>query len=326
MLGGGLLGSHVARRLEASGHAVTVMSRSFNPLLGEAVPSGTLRRVTARIDPGPDLEREISAADVVFFCAGTSTPGLSARSAAASAQGSVIPALTVLDAMRRTSKARIVIASSGGTVYGRAARLPTPEDEPTRPISIHGLNALTVERFAEHFRDEIGLEPIMLRFANLYGPGQLAQRDQGVIAAWCRAVLHGEPIVLYGDGDVRRDFLYTEDAAEATHVIAMQDDATGTYNVGSGRSYSLREILDVLQTVVDRPIQVRREPSRRIDVPVTQLDCERLRARTGWTPATELTDGIAASWAWWRSEHERADGSASRRRSDGAPGATTTNT
>lgn len=327
VLGGGLLGSHVTLRLHASGHAVTVMSRSFNPMLLDAAPSASLRRLSARIDAGPDLEREVEAADVVFFCAGTSTPGLSARSAAASVQGSLVPALTVLDAMRRTSTARIVIASSGGTVYGKTSRLPTPEDEPTRPISIHGLNALTIESFAQHFRNELGLDPVVLRYANLYGPGQLAQRDQGVIAAWCRAILRGEPIVLYGNGDVRRDFLYTEDAAIATHRIAMEPGATGVYNVGSGRSHSLREILDVLLDVVDRPIKVRQEPSRPIDVPVTQLDCGRLRECISWMPETALADGVAASWAWCRSEHEGegAGGTAAHgRRGDASSAATTT--
>lgn len=324
MLGGGLLGSHVALSLLAAGHPVTVVSRSFNPLLLDVEPSDLLRCLTARLEAGPDLEREVSAADVVFFCAGTSTPGLSARSAAASVQGSLIPALTVLDAMRRTSTARIVIASSGGTVYGKPTRLPTPEDEPTRPISIHGLNALTIESFASHFRNELGLDPVVLRYANLYGPGQLAQREQGVIAAWCRAILRREPIVLYGDGDVRRDFVYTRDAAIATHRVAMEPGAMGVYNVGSGRSHSLREILDVLLDVVDLPIQVRQEPARPIDVPVTQLDCARLRECISWTPETALADGVAASWKWWRDQDERLGGHDTRRRRRDSPSATTT--
>lgn len=300
VVGGGLLGSYVALRLAAAGHPTTVFSRSFNPLLLAAAADKGVRLVEGAVERSTPLAKEIDAADVVFYTAGSSTPGASDRDPAASLVGSVAPAVTVLELARRAGGCRVVLASSGGTIYGCPTTFPTPEDAPLEPISVHGLNAVATERYARFFADRHSLDVLVLRYSNLYGPGQLAQRSQGVIAAWIRAIIAGEPIVLFGDGSVRRDFVYADDAAEAMLLVASNPAARGAYNVGTGRASSLREILDVVEEVVDRPFVVETREAREVDVPLVELDCSRIRALTGWTPTTELRDGVAASWEWLR--------------------------
>lgn len=300
VVGGGLLGAHVALRLAAAGHPTTVFSRSFNPLLLAGAADRGIRLVEGGIALSTQLAEEVGAADVVFYTAGTSTPGASDRDPAASLVGSVAPAVTVLELVRRAGGRRVVLASSGGTIYGCPTTFPTPEDAPLEPISVHGLNAVAMERYARFFAERHSLDVLVLRYSNLYGPGQLAQRSQGVVAAWARAIIAGEPIVLFGDGTVRRDFVYAEDAAEAMLLAAWNPAAHGAYNVGAGRAASLREVLDVIEDVVDRPFVVETREARGVDVPLVELDCSRIRELTGWAPTTELREGVAASWEWLR--------------------------
>jgi UDP-glucose 4-epimerase len=300
VVGGGLLGAHVALRLAAAGHPTTVFSRSFNPILLAGAADRGIRLVEGGIALSTPLADEVGAADVVFYTAGTSTPGASDRDPAASLVGSVAPAVTVLELARRVGGRRVVIASSGGTIYGCPTSFPTPEDAPLEPISVHGLNAVALERYAQFFADRHSLDVPVLRYSNLYGPGQLAQRSQGVVAAWIRAIIGGEPIVLFGDGSVRRDFVYADDAAEAMLRVASTPAAHGAYNVGTGCAVSLREVLDVIEDVVDGPVVVETREARGVDVPLVELDCSRIREHTGWTPTTELRDGVAASWEWLR--------------------------
>jgi UDP-glucose 4-epimerase len=299
-VGGGLLGSHVALQLAAAGHPTTVFSRSFNPLLLAGAAEQGIRLVEGVVALSAPLAEEVGAADVVFYMAGSSTPGASDSDPAASLVGAVAPAVNVLELVRRAGGRRLVLASSGGTVYGCPTTFPTPEDAPLEPISVHGLNAVAMERYAQFFADRHSLDVAVLRYSNLYGPGQLAQRSQGVIAAWGRAIMAGEPIVLFGDGSVRRDFVYAEDAAAATLLMAANPAAQGAYNVGAGCAFSLREMLDVIEDVVDRPFVVETREARGVDVPLVELDCSRIRALTGWVPAMELRDGVAASWEWLR--------------------------
>lgn len=299
MLGGGLLGGHVAVRLAERGHPVTVASRSFNPWLLERVHDGAAVELVERtIAATAELTDLIAAADVVFFLAGASTPTHADRHLTSSTVDSVVTALTVLDAMRQTDTRRVVLASSGGTIYGEPATLPTPESHPLDPIAIHGMNSVVTERYAEFFAQRHGFEVSLLRYSNVYGPGQTGRRGQGVVAAWCRAFSLGEPITVFGGLDVRRDFVYADDAAEATVEVALAPGATGAFNVGSGEAVPLRRVLELVGETADRPVSVRHEPSRGLDVAATALDCSRLTASTGWSAATPLTVGIRRSWDW----------------------------
>jgi UDP-glucose 4-epimerase len=312
VVGGGFLGSHVAAALAAGGHPVTLYSRSFSAWLddpGAGLGIGLspdpragagILRVQGTLPPGEGLTDLIDAAELVFYLGGSSTPAMAGTDPGGSISSSVVPATAVLDLMRLTSTRRVVIASSGGAVYGVAGRLPTPETHPTEPISIHGHNSLTVERYAMFYARRHGFEPVILRYANPYGPGQLARRGQGVIAAWCDALAGGRPICIYGDPATRRDLVYVDDAASATLAAGFRAQAPGIYNVGSGCSFSLEELADRLQRISGRQAPIERQPDRSVDVPATQLDCSLLAAQTGWHPVTALDDGLRASWEWAR--------------------------
>jgi UDP-glucose 4-epimerase len=307
VIGGGLVGAHTAVELARLGHPATVYSRSFSPWLVErAASTPGVSLVTGELPAGDGLARLIDAAEVVFLVAGSSTPALSEGDTTASVLGSLIPTLSVLDAMRRTSTRRIVMASSGGTVYGKVQILPTPEIHVRQPISLHGVNAIVGEEYAMFFAREHGLQPTILRFSNVYGPGQYVRGGQGVIAAWCRALIADEPITLIGDGGVRRDFVFARDAAEAV-VAAGTAGARGTFNVGSGVATSLSEIADLLGAISGRELVVDRLPPRRVDVPVTMLDVAELTAATGWRATTPLVRGLSLTWEWFQA-HGSAPG------------------
>lgn len=301
VVGGGFLGSRVADRLASDGHTVIVYSRSFNEWLLEKDRSGagTIELVEGYLPRGSALQELIADSDTVFYMGGASTPAAAQLDPGGSIANSVVPAAAVLDLMRPTSTRRVIIASSGGTVYGIADRVPTPENHPTEPISLHGHNSLTVERYARFFAEHHGFEPIVLRYSNPYGPGQLVRRGQGVIAAWCEALTRDGEVVVHGNPSTRRDFVYIADAAEATIAAWLSADP-GIYNVGGGRSWSLDEVLETVETVAGRPATIRREAARGIDVPTTELDCTRLRDATGWRASTGLEDGIRAAWDWLR--------------------------
>lgn len=306
IIGGGFIGSHVARLLARDGHAVTVYSRSFGELIVDA-ETPSIRKVGGEIPPSKGLADLIDAADLVLYLAGGSTPAGSLVDPGASVALSVVPAIAVLDVMAATSTRRIVLASSGGQIYGEPRYRPTAEDHPTEPRTIHGHNALTVERYAAFYARRNGLEPVILRYSNPYGPGQRARRGQGVVAAWADALAHGKPLVVYGNPtDVRRDFVYAADAAEAT-VRAGFDASPGVYNVGAGRSHSLGEVLEVLRTVSERDPHVIRKLMRPVDVLVTELDCSRIHAETGWRASTDLRSGVGATWAHVLSMTDRND-------------------
>jgi UDP-glucose 4-epimerase len=308
VVGGGFLGSHVAHRLAADGHAVVVFSRSFNDWLvrHERPHRGSIELAEGDLPGGHGLAELIEQSDVVFYLAGSSTPATAQSDPGDSITSSVVPAAAVLDLMRETSTRRIVIASSGGTVYGAVEQLPTSEQHPTEPISLHGHNSLTIERYAMFFAERHGFKPIILRYSNPFGPGQLARRGQGVVAAWCEALAHDETITLYGDGRACRDFVFVEDAADATVRAGLTADGPVIYNVGSGESTSLQSLLELLQREAGCRARIDQISARPVDVPITQLDCTRIARELDWRATTSLEDGVRASWRWaLQSPYER---------------------
>ncbi len=295
--GGGLIGSHTALKLLERGHSVTVISRSFSPLLvARAASLPGLELVHDTLDQPERLDDFVRGSEIVFLLAGSSTPALADEDAVASITGSLEPGLAVLESVRRCSKRRIVMASSGGTVYGEVKEVPTSEDAPLRPISVHGANSVALETYAAFYAREHGLEPIVLRYSNVYGPGGRSRHGQGVIAAWCHALHLDEPIRLIGSEAVRRDFVYATDAAEATVAAAFGPAGPAVYNVGGGASHSLAEVLSMLESVAGRTPEIERQDARSVDVSVTELDCARLSGATGWRPAVELSEGIELTW------------------------------
>lgn len=302
VIGGGLIGSHVACESARRGHDVAVVSRGFSPWLQlRRAEEGLEMALVEATLPGSvgivaELDEAFAERDAIFCFAGTSTPALSAREPAAAAAASLLPAISAFEQAKRSGCPRVILASSGGTVYGRVAQIPTPETHPTNPISLHGVIALAIEQCAEFYAREHGLEAVVLRFSNVYGPGQRSRRGQGVIAAWLEAVARGEPVVLIGDGSERRDFVHASDAATA--ALDALDAPTGIYNVGCGESWALADVLDVVREACGQEIEVNRLAARPVDVAVTELDSSVFEAATGWRPQVDLATGVREMWAW----------------------------
>jgi len=300
VIGGGLIGTEVALRLRSSGREVRVLSRTIGGRLRELGPEAGVELVEAELGAGLALSGAIADVDAIVCLAGSSTPSLAAADPAGALGGSVVPALESLRAAADAGVPRVVLASSGGTVYGAGAPLPTPEDTPLEPSSLHGVNSLAVEAYAAYFARETPIEVSVLRFSNVYGPGAEPRRGQGVIAAWCRALALGRPLAIIGPESARRDFVYVTDAADA--VERSIAGPAGVYNVGGDGSVTLSALLEHMREATGLDPVVERLPDRGVDVPSTHLDVTRLREATGWEPRTPLAEGIAATWAWERRE------------------------
>jgi UDP-glucose 4-epimerase len=296
VIGGGLIGADAALRLRRTGGQVRVLSRSMSPRLVEIAREEGVDLIESEVGAGRSLATAVEDADAILCLAGSSTPAIAAADPEGALSGSLFPVLTTLEAARDAGVRRVVIASSGGTVYGPAAPLPTPEEAPLRPSSLHGVNYLAVEAFADYFRRECSMEIVVLRFSNVYGPGATPRRGQGVIAAWTRALALGRSPVLIGPDSARRDFLFSADAAEA--IAAVLEGPSGTYNVGAGVSTSLAELIEHLRAVTGKDFQVDARPGRGVDVPATHLDIGLIERVTGWRPATGIIDGLRAVWEW----------------------------
>jgi UDP-glucose 4-epimerase len=194
---------------------------------------------------------------------------------------------------------RVVLVSSGGTVYGRAERLPLDEEHPTRPISPYGITKLTIEQYARMYHSSVGLPVIVVRPANAYGETQRSGAGQGFVASAVHAVARGLPVVVFGSRGTVRDYVHVSDVAGGI-VAALSRGIDGeTYNLGTGIGIDNLQVLEMLRPLAAASgldVQVDLRPARSFDVPANVLDASRLERMTGWRPLVPFADGLHRVW------------------------------
>jgi UDP-glucose 4-epimerase len=295
--GAGFIGRHVAARLVTGGREVTVFDR-----MAPAGVSGVTVRVGDLADPAA-LDALLVPGGAVVHLAWTTIPATADRDPAADLADNVLGSVRLLEACSRAGVGRVVFLSSGGTVYGKAARVPIQEGAPTEPIGAYGIGKLAVEKYLALYHRRHGLDSIVLRPANAYGPGQDPRRGQSAATVFAHRALRGEPITIWGDGQVVRDYLYVEDLAEAVGLAldyAPGPDGPRLFNVGTGVGTSLLELLELVGAALGRPPAVERAPARPLDVPVNILDSRRLTDATLWRPRVPLAEGLRRMLDVWK--------------------------
>jgi UDP-glucuronate 4-epimerase len=288
----GFIGSHLAEELLAAGHEVVGIDSFtdyYDPALKERNASGLDVR---RLDLARD-ELDFAGWDGVFHLAGQ--PGVRSF-------GDVFPLYVernVLASQRVFEAAaaagvRVVFASSS-SVYGEAERYPTPEDTPPRPLSPYGITKLACEHLARASGRSLGLDAVVLRYFNAYGP---RQRPDMAFPRIVDALLEGRPFMLFGDGQQSRSFTYVRDVVAAS-ILAMEQAAAGSvYNVGGGEEATMNETIALLERISGRRLELERTDAVAGDQRRTKADTTRIRDDLGWQPGTSLEDGLRAQWDW----------------------------
>jgi UDP-glucuronate 4-epimerase len=286
----GFIGSHLADALVGAGNDVVgidCFSEYYDPALKEENARGfEVLRLDLAADPV-----DFAGFDGVFHLAGQ--PGVRSF-------GDVFPDYlrnNVL-ASQRLFEAAVqagarVVFSSSSSIYGAAETYPTPEYEPPRPLSPYAITKVAAENLADAYRRSFGLDVVVLRYFNAFGP---RQRPDMAFTRMCLALAEGRPFTLYGDGSQTRECTYVSDVVAAT-ILAMEH-GEGTLNVGGGVEASVAETIAILERVAGRELELRREPPVPGDQRRSNADTTRIRGQLGWAPQVSLEDGLSAQWEW----------------------------
>jgi UDP-glucose 4-epimerase len=291
--GSGFLGTALLQALKRAG--VVARSMDIGPAKVTEVHSFTGSALSGDLDPA-----FLRGADTLVHLAWSSLPASANEAFSQDAETNLIGTMRLFEACHAAGVARIVFASSGGTVYGRARVRSIPEDAPLDPLNAYAAGKVAAEAYLRAFCHVRGMQAVIVRLANPYGPGQTGARGQGLVAVAMRRALDGAPIEVWGDGEIVRDYLYIDDVAGAFVKASGYQGRESVFNVGSGIGRSINDVLAAIERVVGTPLNIERKPGRAIDAPINVLDPSRAENLLGWRAETSFDVGLEATWRWMR--------------------------
>ncbi len=305
--GAGFIGSTLVDRLLAEGHAVDVLDNLSTGSLANLAAARSDRahdfsfhQIDVR-DPSVMELIDRRRPDVVFHLAAQADVRVSVSRPVFDAEINLIGGLHVLEGARLAGAAKVVFASSGGTIYGDVgpAELPAAETLPQRPLSPYGVAKKAMGDYLFAYRELHALEYTALALANVYGPRQDPHGEAGVVAIFAGRLLSGEACTIFGDGTQTRDFVFVDDVVDA--FVRAADRGSGLLaNVGTGVETSVNELYAAMARAagVDRPAVL--APARPGELARSALDPSRAGLYLGWEPWTDIDTGTAAVLDWFR--------------------------
>jgi UDP-glucose 4-epimerase len=253
-----------------------------------------------------DLKKAIQDIDYVFHFVSLTTPGSSMNDPLVDIKTNLEGTINLLEECVKAGVKRVIFASSGGAIYGNQIKDRFSEDNPTNPISPYAISKLAIEKYLEYYRIHRGLDYLILRYSNPYGPGQNLMGTQGIIPIFLNLIKTGMPITVYGAGKNIRDYIYIDDAINMTKLIFNKETEFRLYNIGSGESVSVNKVLEIIKEVTKKKIKINSKPARDADVKKVLLNSERIRTEIDYHKTTLIKEGIEKTWEWVKKKEGRA--------------------
>ncbi len=296
----GFIGSHLVDRLVSEGYRVTGIDDLSSGRLINLPEGFDLRKMDIRDPEIQDVIAEIRP-DVVFHLAAQISVSVSTREPQLDADVNIGGALNLLEGIQalKSDSIRLVYVTSGGTAYGEPAVIPADENTPVRPLSPYGASKLAVEAYLPVYQRMCGMSYAIIRLANIYGPRQDPHGEAGVVAIFSKAMLAGHPLVVFGDGNDERDYVYVGDVVEAI-VRAAEGTQPGPFNIGTGIGTSTNRIFEVIAQHCEHDELAVHGEARPGDINRISLDSKRAADQLGWTPNVALEDGLKTTVDWFK--------------------------
>ena len=302
--GAGFIGSYLVEHLVSRGVTVSVLDRGRDRLSELATRVPALKCYTGDVEQADLLADALLGCDVLIYLAHTTIPASAEHDPGNDIASNIFPLLKAITAAAKAGVRRIVLTSSGGTVYGRARHTPIPETHPTDPLCAYGICKLAIEKYTRLYASCNKIESICLRLANPFGPGQSMTGTQGAVSVFLGRILRGSAIDIWGDGSVVRDYVYIADVASALEAAALAplSEPHPVVNIGTGTGTSLTQLISVLEEASETRAQLRFQEARELDVPTNILDIGRAKLLLNYRPRYDLRQGVKEYFASLRAQ------------------------
>jgi UDP-glucose 4-epimerase len=304
--GAGFIGSHIAEAHLAAGWSVTCLDDLSRGKRTQVPPGATFVQADIRSREAFEAIAD-GKFDVVNHQAAQIDVRVSVEDPATDASINLVGFANLLAAANKGGTRRVVLASSGGVVYGDPEVVPTPETAPNLPISPYGVSKLASEHYMRVMGALGSFEGVALRYSNVYGPRQDPKSEAGVVSIFVSRVLGGQPITIFGDGEQTRDYVFVRDVARASVLAAARSDVSRgprldvpAFNIATGTETTVNELARHVMQALGREVPVEYAPARAGELMRSCLDIGKAGTGLGWRPEVKFDEGLQALAHWFQ--------------------------
>ncbi|MGG2198129.1 MULTISPECIES: NAD-dependent epimerase/dehydratase family protein [Paenibacillus] len=291
--GGGFIGQNLAKYLSEDDYNVTIYDRN---LKNKYIPNKKIVRIEGDFFKEDNFSEIVKNKDTVIHLISSVSPSSSMNDIYTPYKNDVIKTLELLECCKSLGIKRIIFLSSGGTVYGNTDDEALKEDSPTYPINNYGIMKLTIEKILLMYNKIYGMENIILRVSNPYGKGQNPMKRIGAVSVFMDKIINQNPITLYGNGDIVRDYIEISDVCNAITLslnYKIKSNVQPVFNVGTGKGISLMEIIKEIELISQSRAQIVHYEERAIDAKINVLEMSKSKRELGFIPKVDIRTGIA---------------------------------
>jgi UDP-glucose 4-epimerase len=298
--GAGFIGSHVVDTYINHGYEVAVVDDLSTGRLSNLNPEATFHKMDIRSPRLTEVfERE--RPDYVNHHAAQMDVRRSVADPIFDADVNILGSINLIECAKRFQVKRFVYISTGGAVYGEPEYLPCDEAHPIHPICQYGASKHTVEHYLYIYHQLYGLDYVVLRYPNVYGPRQDPHGEAGVVAIFTGQMLRGQQTLINGDGEQQRDFVYVGDCARANLLALQTKNSAAIYNLGSGQGTSVNQIFAALKSITAYTLPEMHGPAKVGETSRIYLDATKARQELEWVPTISLEEGLGQTVEYFKS-------------------------
>ncbi len=289
------MGSHLVTQLLEAGYYVRAFDRFSRDV--QFIESDNVEIFKGDISSDEDMNKALDGIHYVIHAFSATTPFTSDNDPYKDISDNLTRSIEIFEMCVKNKIEKISFISSGGAVYGIAAENGLV-DETTMPLPVspYGINKLSIEHYLEYFKRKHGLDYVVYRLTNPYGPGQRSNKNQGVIPTFLEKINNSEQITIFGDGTATRDYIYMGDAARMIVQTFNEPNKYAIYNIGSGNQTSLKQILEIINNTLNRSdIEVNYVPAPLTFLNKTQVNVARFKQEFGDFDLTDIETGIKST-------------------------------
>lgn len=297
--GAGFIGSHIVDAYIDDGHEVIVVDNLSTGRTENINPNARFYECDV-CSPAARKIIEKECPDVLNHHAAQIDVRVSVSNPVDDIKVNVMGLVGLLEAGRNTGLKKVIFASSGGTVYGEQRVFPATEAHPTWPGSPYGLNKLMCEKYLYYYQQQYTIPYVALRYANIYGPRQNPHGEAGVVAIFLNKMLAGEQPIINGDGKQTRDYVYVKDVVEANCLALNNNDAVGSYNIGTSVETDVNTIFRTLGELTSSSCEEVHGSAKSGEQQRSSISSMRIERELGWKTKTSLAEGMKQTVEWFR--------------------------